>query len=77
MTVRHSGASLRDAMKRQKKIGVACIVLYQRERQVIIEPYEDGIVMTTLRHHDEVVAADSVFKGLKSPKAAPRPKKIL
>jgi DNA end-binding protein Ku len=64
-------AIIRDAMKRQKKIGVACIVLYQRERQVIIEPYEDGIVMTTLRHHDEVVAADSVFKGLKSPKIDP------
>jgi DNA end-binding protein Ku len=64
-------AVVREAMKRKKRVGTASIVLYQRERPVIIEPYEDGMIMTTLRNRDEVIAADTVFDGIKTSKVDP------
>jgi DNA end-binding protein Ku len=64
-------AVVREAMKRKKRVGTASIVLYQRERPVVIEPLGNGMIMTTLRNHNEVVAADTVFDDIGDRKVDP------
>ncbi|TIT79779.1 MAG: Ku protein, partial [Mesorhizobium sp.] len=45
-------AVIRDAMAAKKMAGLARIVLYQRERPVVLEPLGKGMVLTTLRYDD-------------------------
>jgi DNA end-binding protein Ku len=59
---------IREALEKKKVAALACIVLYQRTRHVVIEPQGQGMLMTTLRNHNEVVAASSAFDGLKKVK---------
>jgi DNA end-binding protein Ku len=54
-------AVIRDAMAGKKKAGLARIVLYRRERPVIIEPLGKGMVLTTLRYDNTVRQPDTVF----------------
>ncbi|MFA6153277.1 MAG: Ku protein [Mesorhizobium sp.] len=56
---------IRDAMKNKGVAARSCIVLYQRGREVLIQPYGKGMVMTELRTHNEMVPENSVFDGLK------------
>lgn len=56
---------IRDAMKNKGVAARSCIVLYQRGREVLIQAYGKGMVMTELRTHNEMVSEDSVFGGLK------------
>jgi DNA end-binding protein Ku len=62
---------IRDAMKNKGVAARSCIVLYQRGREVVIQPYGKGMVMTALRNHNEMVAEDSVFEGLTKAKYDP------
>ncbi|MER9838185.1 Ku protein [Mesorhizobium sp. M0145] len=64
-------AVIRDAMARKKVAARSCVVLYQRGREVLIQPLGKGMLMTELRNHNEVVAADAVFEGLKARKVDP------
>jgi DNA end-binding protein Ku len=64
-------AVIRDAMAKQKKAGIARIVLYRRERPVMIEPFEQGLLLTTLRYDKTVRKPDEVFDGLKKGKLDP------
>jgi DNA end-binding protein Ku len=64
-------AVMREAMVRKKMAGIACIVLYQRERPVIIEPIGKGLLMTTLRYDNWVVEAKDVFSGLRKVEVDP------
>ncbi|MGX1786100.1 non-homologous end joining protein Ku [Bosea sp. NPDC055332] len=45
---------IRDAMAATKMVGVSRVVLYRRERAVMLEPRDKGIVLWTLRYGDEV-----------------------
>ena len=54
-------AVIRDAMAARKMAGLARIVLYQRERPVVIEPLGKGMVLTTLRYDDTVRRPATVF----------------
>ncbi len=47
-------AVIREAMKASQVVGVARLVLYRRERAVLLEPRGKGIVIWTLRYGDEV-----------------------
>jgi DNA end-binding protein Ku len=58
-------AVIREALARKKMAAMACIVLYQRTHYALIEPKDKGMLMTTLRNYNEVVAASSAFEGLK------------
>jgi DNA end-binding protein Ku len=58
-------AVIRDAMRDKKMSGLARIVLYRRERPVVIEPLDQGMLLTTLRYEKTVRRADDVFDGLK------------
>ncbi|WP_095088849.1 Ku protein [Mesorhizobium sophorae] len=62
---------IRDAMKNKGVAARSCVVLYQRCREVLIQPYGKGMVMTELRNHNEMVSQDSVFDGLKTQKYDP------
>ncbi|RUX91321.1 MULTISPECIES: Ku protein [unclassified Mesorhizobium] len=62
---------IRDAMKNKGVAARSCIVLYQRGREVLIQPHGKGMLMTELRNHNEVVSADSVFDGLTKAKYDP------
>ncbi|NEI73200.1 Ku protein [Rhizobium lusitanum] len=45
---------IRDAMAASRKVGISRLVMYRRERAVMLEPREKGIVLWTLRFGDEV-----------------------
>ena len=56
---------IRKAMEKKKVAARSCVVLYQRGREVLIQPFEKGMLLTELRTHDEMVSEDSVFKDIK------------
>jgi DNA end-binding protein Ku len=47
-------AVIREAMKRKHVAGLARVVLYRRERILMLEPHDQAILATTLRYHYEV-----------------------
>ena len=65
-------AVIRDAMQQAGKVAIGRVVMTGRERVVALEPRHGGLVMTTLRSHDEVRADAEVFEGLEELKADPQ-----
>jgi DNA end-binding protein Ku len=65
-------AVIREAMATTGTVGIARLVLYRRERAVMLEPRSKGIVLWTLRYGDEVREAEDYFAGIDT--AAPDPK---
>ncbi|WP_337181144.1 Ku protein [Shinella sp.] len=59
---------IREAMAATGTVGISRLVLYRRERAVMLEPRGKGIVLWTLRYGDEVRAQDDYFAGLKEAK---------
>lgn len=59
---------IRDAMRSTGTVGVARLVLYRRERAVMLSPRGKGIILWTLRYGDEVRDATSHFVDLHTPK---------
>ncbi|HEY6552051.1 MAG TPA: Ku protein [Vicinamibacteria bacterium] len=57
-------AVIRDALAEKQMAGLARIVLYRRERPVLIEPLGEGMLLTTLRYDTTVRKADDVFEDL-------------
>lgn len=52
---------IRDAMESTGMVGVSRLVLYRRERAVMLEPRDKGIVLWTLRYGDEVRDSNEYF----------------
>lgn len=63
---------IRDAMAATGTVGIARLVLYRRERAVMLEPRGKGIILWSLRYGDEVREAEEYFSGIDD--AAPEPK---
>lgn len=59
-------AVIRQAMEKSKKIALGRLVMHQRERIVAMEPRGNGLLLTTLRSHDEVVAEKQFFGDIKA-----------
>jgi DNA end-binding protein Ku len=57
-------AVIRDAMKQEKKAGVARIVMARRERVLLLEPLGKGILATTLRYPYEMRDEEGVFEAI-------------
>jgi DNA end-binding protein Ku len=57
-------AVIREAMAETDTVGISRLVLYRRERSVMLEPRDKGIVLWTLRYGDEVRDENEYFKGL-------------
>jgi DNA end-binding protein Ku len=64
-------AVIQAAMKQQEKVALGRLVLHQRERPCALEPRDGGILLTTLRTHDEIRSSAAVF-GTHLPKPDPR-----
>ena len=52
---------IRDAMRATKTVGVARLVIYRRERAVMLKPRDNGIELWTLRYGEEVRDGRDVF----------------
>jgi DNA end-binding protein Ku len=57
-------AVIRDAMAADKVVGVSKLVIGRRERAVVLEPRDEGIVLWTLRFGDEVRPEESYFEDI-------------
>lgn len=62
---------IRAAMEKQKKVALGRVVMHQRERICALEPRDAGILLTTLRTHEEIRATSDVFDR-NLPKPDPR-----
>ena len=62
---------IRAAMEKQSKVALGRLVLHQRERICALEPRDGGILLTTLRAHDEIRSAGQAFDR-NLPKPDPR-----
>lgn len=58
-------AVIRQALVDKKMAGLARIVLFRRERPVLIEPLGKGMLLTTLRYGNTVVKPGAVFDDIK------------
>lgn len=59
---------IREAMTSTRTVGTSRVVLYRRERAVMLEPRGKGIVLWTLRYGDEVRSEEDYFADLKQEK---------
>jgi DNA end-binding protein Ku len=59
---------IRDAMQSTGTVGISRLVLYRRERAVMLEPRDQGIVLWTLRYGDEVRGPNDYFGKLRDVK---------
>jgi DNA end-binding protein Ku len=64
-------AVIRDAMKATGMAGLSRIVLFQRERPVLVKPLDKGMIVWTLHYADEIRDAREVFGQFPEPKVEP------
>ncbi|MFC3169079.1 Ku protein [Paracoccus fontiphilus] len=57
-------AVIRDAMEVTGTVGISRVVMYRRERAVMLKPRDKGIVLWTLRYGDEVRDDADYFDAL-------------
>src|ERR1044072_4665319 len=57
-------AVIRDAMAADKVLGISKLVIGRRERAVVLEPRDEGIVLWTLRFGDEVRPEEAYFEDI-------------
>lgn len=63
-TAQASFAVIREAMRREKRLGISRIVLGGRERAAVVEPRGRGMLLTTLRAAAEVRGEDPYFADI-------------
>lgn len=59
---------LRDALRKSKKIGLGQIVVRGQSSIVAVKPYDNGLVMETLRYADELREAGKFFEDVPNKK---------
>jgi DNA end-binding protein Ku len=64
-------AVLREALRTSKKAGLGQLSVRGREQLVALKPCGRGLILEVLRYADEVVAAQSCFRGLPDEKVDP------
>ncbi len=57
-------AVIREAMQRKNMVGLARVVLYRRERLLMLQPRGKGLVATILRYRNEVRDAEDYFDDI-------------
>lgn len=63
---------IREAMAKSDVVGISRLVLGNRERAVMLQPWDKGIILWTLRYGDEVRDEDEYFKAVKEEKPDPK-----
>lgn len=61
-------AVIREAMAKENLVGLARVVLYRRERILMLQPRGKGLMATALRYNSEVRAEDNYFDEIPSVK---------
>lgn len=61
---REAFAVIREAMKEKRVAGLGRLVIYRRERIVLLEPFGEGLLATLLRYQDEVRSPSSYFEEI-------------
>lgn len=61
-------AVIRDAMARTETVGISRLVMYRRERVVMLQPRGKGIILWTLRYGDEVRDPKPYFENVEEVK---------
>jgi DNA end-binding protein Ku len=57
-------AVIREAMRKTDLVGLARVVLYRRERIIMLQPREDGLMATALRYRTEVRKEKDYFSDI-------------
>jgi len=57
---------IREAMKRKNMVGLGKVVISRRERIVMLEPFDKGLMATTLRYAYEVRDTKPYFEDIPS-----------
>jgi DNA end-binding protein Ku len=65
-------AVIREAMAATGMVGVSRLVLYRRERAVMLQPLDDGLALWTLRYGDEVRDPKDYWQDIGSGKPDPK-----
>ena len=55
---------IREAMREKKMVGLARVVMYRRERLLMLEPFDKGLLATALRYGYEVRDAAPYFEDI-------------
>jgi DNA end-binding protein Ku len=55
---------IREAMKKEDVVGLARVVLYRRERLLMLQPRGKGLMATALRYRNEVREEDQYFSEI-------------
>jgi DNA end-binding protein Ku len=55
---------IREAMREKKMVGLGRVVLYRRERILMLEPFEKGLLATALRYGYEVRDSQPYFEDI-------------
>jgi DNA end-binding protein Ku len=63
---------IRDAMASTRSVGISRLVMYRRERAVMLEPRDKGIILWTLRYGDEVRDEKDYFGHIKQTNTDPK-----
>ncbi|QIR87042.1 Ku protein [Paracoccus sp. AK26] len=66
-------AVIRDAMAASGTVGISRLVMYRRERAVMLKPRGKGMVLWTLRYGDEVRDEGDYFDDISQSKPEARP----
>lgn len=61
-------AVIREAMRAKDVVGISRLVMNRRERAVLLEPRDNGIILWTLRYGDEVRNESDYFGELRETK---------
>ncbi|WP_458097304.1 non-homologous end joining protein Ku [Roseomonas sp. WA12] len=65
-------AVIREAMSGQNRIGLGKVVMASRERQVAIEVRRNGMLVSTLRSHDEVRSDSEILDTVPEARVTPQ-----
>lgn len=65
-------AVIREAMASQGRVALGKVVMASRERQVAVEVRKSGLLVSTLRSHDEVRADAEVFDAVPDARVTPQ-----
>lgn len=64
-------AVIRDAMRKQNVVGLARVVLYRRERLLMLQPRGKGLMATVVRNRNEVRDEQEYFDDIPAIKVTP------
>lgn len=64
-------AVIREAMKKKDVVGLARVVLYRRERLLMLSPRGAGLKATTIRYENEVRSEETYFEDIPKVKISP------